>query len=96
MNDNNTFFSNYFDQGSETIEMQLFSILYYLVGLLYLLNLHHWDRLRTVHDLLDGHFIPEVAIHSQVENIFKCRGSMRLQSPLEGIIIAIKITIFKN
>jgi hypothetical protein len=27
--------------------------------------------LRTVHDFLDGHFIPEVAIHSKVENIFK-------------------------
>jgi hypothetical protein len=28
--------------------------------------------LGTVHDrLLDGHFIPEVTIHSQVENIFK-------------------------
>ena len=42
-----------------------------LVGLLHLLNLHHWGRLRTVYNHLDGHFIPEVAIHSQVETIFK-------------------------
>jgi hypothetical protein len=39
----------------------------YLVDLLHPLNLRHGGRLETVHD----RFISEVAIHSQVENIFK-------------------------
>ena len=41
---------------------------------LHLLNFHHWGRLRAVHVHEGGLFIPEWAIHSQVENTFDCEG----------------------